>query len=182
MAQKLSEKLKIPWISTDTIRGLMREIVSDKKYPDLFKSRNAKAEIYLKTKTPKQIVKEQNEESKEVWKGVLGFIKSNYVWDSYIIEGVAILPSFFFKSFQNDESMKIIFLLNDNEKKIRDIVHLRGLWDDADKYPDSVKDLEVKWVLEFNCWLFSEVKKYKMPFVFFDEKKLEQNILKKIKI
>ena len=35
-ARKISEELKLPRVSTDTIRGMMRGIVRKKDYPDLF--------------------------------------------------------------------------------------------------------------------------------------------------
>ena len=178
IAEKLSRELGIPWISTDIIRELMRGIVRKKDYPVLSYFTKAKAKTYLKKHTPKQIVADQNKESLEVWKGIKALIDGNYVWDSYIIEGVAILPRLIYKDFKNNKSIKPLFILDDNEKRIRRVIYKRGLWDDADKYPDNVKEIEVKWVIAFNQWLKKELAKYKFPYI---EIKDRKNLVEKIK-
>ncbi len=178
IAEKLSKELGIPWISTDIIRELMRGIVGKKDYPVLSYFTKAKAETYLKKHTPEQIVADQNKESLEVWKGIKVFIDSNYVWDSYIIEGVAILPRLVYKDFKNNKNIKPIFLLDENRKGIKKIIYTRGLWDDADKYSDSVKEKEIEWVIAFNKYLKKELGKYKFPYI---EIKDRSNLIKEIK-
>ncbi len=97
-ARKLAENLKLPWISTDTIREQMRWIVRKEDYPDLFMhgdpsvSHTDKAVEFLTHNTAKEIVDHQNKESEDVWKGVRGLIESDYEWEDFIVEGVAILP------------------------------------------------------------------------------------------
>lgn len=39
------------------------------------------------------------------------------------------------------------------------------LWDDAEKYPDDVKEKEVEWVIEFNNFIKRESKKYRLPVI-----------------
>ncbi|MBL7142330.1 MAG: hypothetical protein ISS83_01510 [Candidatus Pacebacteria bacterium] len=163
LAKELSKKLGIPWISTDTIREFMREVADKKKYPNLFHFLERKPEIYLPSHTPEQIVKDQNKESVDVWKGVKSFIKSDYNWESYIIEGVAILPNLVSKDFSRNKSIKAIFVLNDNKKELENRIFKFGLWDDAGKYPDRLKPKELEWVIQFNLWLKGESKKYKYP-------------------
>ena len=163
LAKELSKKMGIPWISTDTIRGFMREVADKKKYPSLFHFVGRKPEIYLPSHTPEQIVKDQNKESIDVWKGVKGFIKSDYNWRSCIIEGVAVLPSFLSKDFSKNKSVKTIFILNDNREELKKRIFKFGLWDDAHTYPDYLKPKELEWVIFFNDWLKGELKKYKYP-------------------
>src|SRR3989344_370096 len=96
-ARKISDELKLPWISTDTIREQMREIVRKEDYPNLFlhgDDSSDRAVEFLTHNTADQIVEHHNKENEDVWKGVAGLIEGDYVWGSFIIEGVAILPRF----------------------------------------------------------------------------------------
>jgi len=162
-ARKIGEELKLPWISTDTIREQMRKIVNKKDYPHLFVFPNYNAEKgveFLTKKSAKEIVKFQNEESQEVWKGVKALIEIEYVWRDFIVEGVAILPDLVKELSIKDKQIKAVFLIDNDRERIRKTIFTRGLWADADKYPDSVKEKEVEWVMEFNKYISCEAKKY----------------------
>lgn len=164
--RKIAEELKLPWISTDTVREMMGEIVRKKDYPDLFFFDEATPKMatkFLNKYSANQIVKIINRESVEVWDGVKGIIDTDYVWGSYLIEGVAILPRL--ASKLKKKNVKTLFLVDEDEKRIRKNIFTRGLWDDARKYPDSVKEKEVEWVLEFNKYIKKEAKKYGFPVV-----------------
>ncbi len=170
LAAKLSKELGMPWISTDSIREVMRTGASKKENPDLFYFTDKKAEVYLKSHSPKEVVVDQNKESVDVWKGIKGFIESIFDYDSkikssYIIEGVAILPSLIYKDFPDSCFIKSIFLLDDNKDRIKKVIYDRGLWTSAKKYMDNVKDLEVEWVLAFNEWLKNDLKNFNYPVV-----------------
>jgi 2-phosphoglycerate kinase len=169
-AKRLSKKIGVSWISTDMIRSFMRNFVLKKDYPKLFEfvGSDVTAEKYLSSNTPKQIVKSQNKESIEVWKGVKYFIKSvdrSYASEenSYIIEGVAILPHLINKTFKKNKNIKPVFLLNKDIDQIRKVVFKRGLWGDAKEYSDDVKSVEVEWANLFNGWIEKEAKKYGYP-------------------
>src|SRR3989344_4571045 len=82
-ARKIAEELKLPWISTDTIREQMREIVRKEDYPVLFLHHKATPKMgveFLKKYSPKEIVEIVNNESLDVWKGVKALIDTDYVW------------------------------------------------------------------------------------------------------
>lgn len=165
VTRKLSEELSMPWISTDAIREVMRQIVRKKDYPELFyySNHHTTAEKYLTKHTPDQIVMHQNKESVEVWKGIRALIDTDYNWKSFIVEGIAILPNLVARFYKKDKMIKPIFLVNSDREWIRKVVFTRGLWDDAWKYPDSVKEKEVEWALKLNAWIKKEAKKYKYP-------------------
>lgn len=161
-ARKIAEKLKLPWISTDAIREQMRKIVRREDYPNLFLHANATSNLateYLTNNSAKEIVSHQNQESQDVWKGTRAFIETDYVWNSFIIEGIAVLPELI-SQLKEKENIVPIFLIDDNIERIRKTIFTRGLWDDADKYPDSVKEKEVEWVIEFNNFIKKEAKKH----------------------
>ena len=182
LAVKLSEEIKLPWISTDAIREIMRKTVKEEDYPNLFLFTKVTAENYLKKNNPEQIVKDMNNESFDVWKGIEALIKGDYWWDDhgYIIEGIAILPILIYKNFPNiPKNINPIFLINNDRKKIKEVIYKRGLWADADKYPDELKDLEVEWVFTFNNWLEQEAKKYKYPTINLKGKNITTSEVKK---
>ncbi|MBU0648738.1 hypothetical protein KJ969_01350 [Patescibacteria group bacterium] len=165
-ARKISEQLGFPWISTDIIREMMRELVNKKDYSNLFlHSTGITAQKYLTKYSAKQIVGNQNKESRDVWRGVKALIKTDYVWKSFIIEGVAILPDVVKKIMKKDERIKPVFLYNGSREKIKKVIFTRGLWDDAEKYSDSLKYKEVEWVLLYDDWIKKQAKKYNLPLV-----------------
>jgi 2-phosphoglycerate kinase len=164
LGRKLAEELKLPWISTDTIREMMRKLITDeKRFPHLMHDTRYTAEQYLTTFTPEEIVQHSIKESFDTWQGVQALIETDYVWKSFIVEGVAILPELVHKTFANNKSIKPVFLVTENRERIREVVFKRGLWDDADKYSDSLKDVEVEWAYQYSKWLHGEAKKYGYP-------------------
>ncbi|MCD6478177.1 MAG: hypothetical protein J7K87_04185 [Candidatus Aenigmarchaeota archaeon] len=186
IAKKLSEELKLPWISTDTIRELMRRLVKKEDYPALFYLSEAtpeKAVEFLTGNTPEDIVKIQNEESLDVWKGVKALIETDYVWESFIVEGVALLPHVISKFIRENKNIdaKAVFLVRDDVEHIRKVIFTRGLWDDAEKYPDSIKEKEVAWVIAFNNFIKSETKKYNLPTINVDYKNYLEEVKRMIK-
>ncbi|MBI2637558.1 MAG: AAA family ATPase [Candidatus Sungbacteria bacterium] len=168
LARKLAGDLQFPWISTDTIREQMRKLVRREDYPALFQHADATAEMgveFLNHNTAEKIVHHQNTESLDVQKGVRALIETDYVWDSFIIEGIAILPAFAREMMSAHTGIQTVFLIDENQERIRDAIFTRGLWDDADKYPDAVKEKEVRWVLAFNQRLIEEAARYGLPVV-----------------
>jgi 2-phosphoglycerate kinase len=183
LAVALSKKLGMPSISTDMIREFMRALVSPEKYPELFQFSDRIAEEYLSSHTPQEIVQNQNKESQAVWKGVVKFIESvgKTYENCYIIEGVAVLPGLVYANYKKDASVKTFFVVDNNEDRIRKVILERGLWDNADKYPDSVKEKEVQWVMEFNKYIKEEIKKYPFPIIEVKERDdLVEEIIKKL--
>src|SRR3989344_1069370 len=170
-ARKIAEELKLPWISTDTVR--------EKDYPVLFYHHKATPEMgveFLKKNSAKKIVEIVNKEGEDVWKGVKALIETDYVWSSYIIEGIAIIPNLI-HNLVKKKKIKAVFLIDENIDRVRKTVFTRGLWDEARKYPDSVKEKEVEWVIEFNEFIKKEAKKYGFPVVSVDRR----DYIKKIK-
>lgn len=182
LARKLAEELNLPWISTDTVREQMRQVVRKQDYPHLFIHANATAEIaveFLTHNTAKEIVDHQNEESREVWKGVEALIKTDYVWGSFLVEGVAVLPDLV-SNLKTGKKFKSIFLVDENVERIKELIYTRGLWDDADKYPDSVKEKEVEWVLEFNNYIKRECRRTNLPVVYIRDRSSYINEVKSL--
>jgi 2-phosphoglycerate kinase len=173
-AKALAEELQMPWISTDIIREQMRWIVSKDNYPRLFKFFEGGAEAaveYLTNNSAHQIVADQVEENEDVWKGVVGIVEGDYVWENFIVEGVAITPKLVSEQkWKIKKDIRSIFLIDEDRDRVRKTIFTRGLWDEADKYSDDVKEKEVEWVLAFNDWIKAEAQKYNMPVISVDRK------------
>lgn len=163
IAKRLAKDLGLPWISTDTIREMMRRVVSKEDFPHLLHTERYTAERYFQEFTTDQVVEHQITESGETWRGVKALIETDYVWGSFLVEGVGILPHLVSESFKGDLSVKPLFLLATNKERIREVVYTRGLWGEAKSYPDSVKEREVEWAYAFSMWLKSEAEKYGYP-------------------
>ena len=168
LAKKLAKSLKIPWTSTDEIREDMVKVSNKEKYPYIFMFCFANSKIvksYMKKYNPKEIAIHQKKESLEIWNGIAELLKNLKPKQSIIIEGVGILPKQTHEIMKKNKNIKALFLTQDNEEKIRKVIYKRGLWDYAHKYPDSGKEKEVLWVIEFNRYINKEAKKYNLPLI-----------------
>ena len=184
IARKLAEEFNFPWISTDSIREQMRKIVTKSDYPNLFdfvESSGQDAVEYLSSHSAKEIIEDQNRESIDVWKGAKAIIDTDYVWNSFIVEGIAILPSLIASIKAENKIIKTVFLVNSDEQRIREVIFKRGLWDDADKYPDSVKEKEVEWTIAFCNWIKEECAEYNLPVVDVSQPNYYEQIIEIIK-
>lgn len=185
-ARKLAEDLKLPWISTDTIREQMRWIVRKEDYPDAFhhfiESGSDKAIEFLTHNTAEQIVEHQNKESVEIWKGVRGIIEGDYAWGNFIVEGVAILPELVAnQEWKTKKDIKALFLIDEDKDRVRNTIFTRGLWDEPQKYPDNIKEKEVEWVFAFNEYIKKEAEKYNFPVISVDRKSYIDEVKKILK-
>jgi len=182
-AQKLAKEFKFSWISTDEIRKRMKKQVSRKDQPSLFFFMDQRAETgtkYLEKSSIEKIVKDQNNESFAVWKGVSNLIKKENSKKPLIIEGVAILPSLVAKLKKEKayKDVNVMFLVDNDISRIRESIFKRGLWDKANKYPNNIKEKEVEWVTDFNSFITKEAKKYNFPIIDINDRK---SYLKEIK-
>ena len=163
VAQLLSEKLKIPWVSTDTIRTVMQKVCNKGEYPSIFQDENYTAEEFLTKFSPEEIVERHHKENDAVWEGICAIVENGYPWDSFIIEGIAIEPHLIKKDLPDDSRIKTIFLIDEDTDRIREVVFNRGLWDSAKSYSDDVKEKEIVWVKEYSEKLKKEAEKYNFP-------------------
>jgi len=175
MAQKVSEHLGLPWISTDQIREIMREVASRDALPKLFTPEGYDVERFLTEFSVEEIVSMEIEQGEAVWSGVKKLINDDYTWtEGFIVEGVNILPQLVAQDYKDSEYIKTIFLVDEDVGRIRDVVFNRGLADDADKYSDDVKEKEVEWVLLFSQMLKTEAGKHNYKCV--EVKKQEEDL------
>lgn len=144
LATALSRRLGLPWISSDTLCEVMRQLVRPEDYPALRRGA-LRAEEYLSGRSLEQIIAEQLAQDLEVWKAVQALIETDYSWRSFIVEGVGVVPEKVQECYAGRSDVKSVFLYDGDERRIRKVVYARGLWGDADTYSDAVKPIEVAW-------------------------------------
>src|SRR5579872_2819760 len=129
LAAELSKRLQIPWVSTDDIRKWMEQIVRKEDYPDLFYGDGLDVvAFYEKFKTAEEIFQRENKQGDDVQKGIKAMIESFWWWDKFIIEGIAITPTFV-RQFQNthtDISVIPVFIVDTNRDNIKMRLEKRG--------------------------------------------------------
>jgi 2-phosphoglycerate kinase len=174
VAENLSKHLNLPWISSDQIGMIMRAVAAREKHPTLFTWEDYGGFQYLHKFTADQIADNEFAKGEAVWPGVRKLIKEDYTWNNgFIIEGDDILPHQVAQDFADSSDVKAVFIGDHDIERIRNVVSTRNLWDDANAYPDYVKEKEVEWVINFSEKLKSQVLKYKMPWVEVEKNKYD---------
>jgi len=163
LAKGLSEILGTPWVSTDDIRKWMEPLVRKEDYPDLFYSDGLDAEaFYKKYKTAQKVFELENRQGLDVQKGITAMIESFWWWDAFIIEGIAITPSYarLFQNSHKNLAVRSVFLIDRNRDSIWQRLTQRGLWGAAGTYPDYIKPIELEWTILFNHYYEAECAKH----------------------
>lgn len=183
IARKLGEELKLPWISTDTMLEAMREILKQEDHPALFdfQGKGASAEDYLSSHTPQQIVDSVITENIALWKVAKAFIETDYVWEKFVVEGVAVMPSLVAELDKEKAEILPIFIVDEDEERVKSVVYTRGLWDEANTYSDDVKPIEVEWAMLYSQYLKKECQKYGFkPYIIGDREEFLQSLIEEV--
>lgn len=150
-------------LSTDSIRGWMKKIVSKKDYPELFYAADMTAiQFYEKYTTPQSVVDGEIAEGKQVEKGITSLLNENLSWSHLVIEGIAITPGFMReieKEF-TDREVELIILADGDRDRIKRRISSRGLWGPLKSYPSSLIPKEVEWVVLYNQWFIEQAEQY----------------------
>jgi 2-phosphoglycerate kinase len=151
LAEQLSKRLSIPWISTDQIRTVIKSAIDKSMQTDI---------------------------NELVWKGVVAFVERYHPWNGCIIEGEVILPNLVARDLGHNEEIKIIFLTHSNTQQIERIVSERSKFPyiktkTLEEQKAKIKDLE-----ELNQQIESDAKAHKFTFVEAQTDKTLDNTLK----
>jgi 2-phosphoglycerate kinase len=167
MAQLLSERLQLPWVSTDQIREVMRTATRRVDSPNLFTPEGFDtAEKFLTHFTAEEIADMEMQQANAVWPGVKKLVLDDYTWrNGFIIEGVNITPKLVAEDFNQISNVHSVFLIDEDADRTKKVVYERGLWDDADSYSDKLKPKEVEWTVLFSKKLRQEAEKYNLPWI-----------------
>jgi 2-phosphoglycerate kinase len=166
LAAGVAMHLGVPWISTDQVRDIMRGVANRRDFPLLFNPEGYSAERFLTEFSAQQISDMEFNQGEAVWPAVIRFINDDYTWkNGFVVEGVSILPHLVAKDLKDKQSIKSVFVIDQDPQSIREVVFSRGLWGPADSYSDDVKEKEVEWTLVFGSRIKNEAAKYNLPCV-----------------
>lgn len=149
VAQKLADRLGVPCISTDDIRAEMRTRENKNDSPPLFfldKTTVSDPADFLSAISVNDLLNVVDGECREVWRGVLNIIENSKDSESFIIEGVAILPEKAAILERQKNNIKVIILINSDPGLIRNTIYSRGLGGSPNLFPEELKHKQMKWV------------------------------------
>ncbi len=168
IARQLSKELNLPWISTDQLRGVVRDYATRSQYPDLLLPEGLDtAEKFLTQFSAKEIADMEYKQAFDVWPAMKYLIEETYGWEEgVVIEGVNIVPELIIETGLRDkEGVASIFLIDEDQERLTDVVYGRGIWDKADSYSDDLKPKEVEWVGLYTLRLKEAAEKHQLPII-----------------
>ena len=167
LSRKLSKKLNIPYISTDTLRLVVKPYFKgserNKNFPFIEMFDSVSTDEFFQRYSGQEMLKADLTEAKATWPGLKSLIDWLLVCKmDYIIEGIHLLPGFV-KEFKDNKDVKIVFLTKTDVGKI-----LQGLSknkNNSDWLMDNVKDektisLAAESLLDYGKFFIKETKKY----------------------
>ena len=166
IAQALAAHLGLPWISTDQIRDIMRTVADRRTHPKLFNPEGYGAENLFNTFSAEQLVEIEVDQGEAAWTGIRALIARDYTWpQGFVVEGVNLLPHLIRRDFGDSADIRTVFVTEAEPKRMREVIFTRGIWDDAGRYPDSVKEKELAWVMQVDAWLKDHAQAHGFPVV-----------------
>lgn len=164
---RVAKHLGLPYMSTDQIRGVMKLVARTEDYPELFAPGvGYDAEHLLTNFSAQEIVDMELAEGPTVWSAVIKSIDKAYNWpEGFVMEGVHILPELVARDCKDNQEVRTVFLIDEDEDRMRDVIFKRGLWGKADTYADDLKEKEVEWASLFSRHIQSEAKVHGFPCV-----------------
>ena len=165
LAQNLSREIGLPWFSTDQIRMLMKIYALRDETGWLFLPEwHDTVDTFLGYYSPEEIVEMEFAQAHDVWPGIQTMIDDCYSYpDGCIIEWVNITPKLAAKHLSWRDDVLTLFVTDNNEQRIRDVIYTRWLFADAKKYSDTYKEKEVEWVQLYIEQLREQCEKYDFP-------------------
>jgi len=162
----LAAHLNLPWISTDQIRDIMRTVASRRDHPKLFNPEGYGAENLFDAFSAEQLVEIEVGQGEAAWTGIRALIERDYTWpQGFVVEGVNLLPHLIARDVAQDANVRSVFVTDSDPDRIRSVIFTRGIWDEAGRYPDSVKEKEFAWVLRYDAWLKEQALAHGFPVV-----------------
>lgn len=172
LSEKLSKKIKAPYVSTDYLKLMLRPYFKGAEKEKMFPFdkiwKSLTRENFFKKYTGKEMLHMDTYEAKIIWPGVRLFITHLAKGQiDYIIEGVHLLPKYI-KYFKNNPNVKIIFLSKTDEEKI-----YKGLFKNKGRKDWIMDKLEDKAIIKlaarnlstYGPYFEKETKKYKLKLI-----------------
>jgi len=165
LSRKLSKKLNVPYISTDTLRLVVLPYFKDrdKNFPFIKMYDSTTIDKFFQKYSGQEQLRADLKEARSTWLGIKSLIDYLLICKmDYIIEGIHLLPSFV-KQYRGNKDVKIVFLTKLDEEKI-----YQGLFKNkhnSDWLMDNAKSKETiriaaKAMSEYGRFFLKETGKY----------------------
>lgn len=165
IARELSARLGLPWLSTDQTRLALQGAVSSDTHPSLMSGHGLSAEEFFQTYSPEEIAEREYQHGVEAWPGNKHLIENDFTWrEGFIFEGVNILPSLL-PTLKTNSDVRPIFLTDTGDEALRKAIFGRGLYMDAARYDDTIKEREMVWARLFDERIIKEARGLGYPVV-----------------
>lgn len=183
LAKNLAKKYNCLYISWDFIRNWLQSTLKDDVKNNLFIFKGTAKQHYEKYSVEETVTMEYKRDT-EVWKWIMDFMCYNKDWDFYIIEWISIHPEFLQNFNVQDVQIIPLFLVDQNDERIRYVLETRGLWW---KDPDT-REVEGEYLRMTNKYYLESAQKLWKKYFILDknrDKTLQEievyldNILKK---
>jgi 2-phosphoglycerate kinase len=164
MANELSKKKNLPWLSTDQVRNLMRLTTTPEKHPKLFNPSGCVGVDSLLKFSTKELVQIEIDQAIATWEGIKYLVEEDYSFErGFILEGVNILPELVHQSYKNNGNVKPIFLIENNPDNVKEVILNRGLTLMPDEYNDDLVLKDLQWTTQFSNYVVDQARKYNYP-------------------
>lgn len=178
LAKQLSQKLDLPWISTDTLESVVSEYVPREKFPEMFPKATARVEtnrsndlFYEKYSTP-QIIDLYFKQGSTLTKAIKMFLESESIYNhSHILEGFHITPEITSDIQKMGYEAKPIFLGRENLSDTLKSIHqgnMVGDWVIEKTQNEATLEKIADMIVSFSAALKDEAKKYDQQYYSMD--------------
>lgn len=165
VARELSMRLNLPWLSTDQTRLVLQGVVSMNTHPSLMSGHGLSAEEFYQKYSAEEVAEREYQHGIEAWPGNKNLIENDFTWrEGFIIEGVNILPSLL-PTLKTRSDVRPIFLTDTGDEALRRAIFGRGLYTDAERYSDVIKEREMVWARLFDRRIIKEAREFGYPVV-----------------
>lgn len=182
IAKKLADKLKLSWLSTDTLRGVVRK--TGNFLPDhpinalLNKGEEDNQEEFYRDNSSWRTINLQNTESKFVADIVKVFIQeSSFLERNFIVEGVALWPPFFDHEWLDNNAVQFYCVGNTEIKTFSEYSWKnRGPGDWLEKADRKTFERVIRYCADFSKLFHQEAQKKQIPYFEISSPTFEKDI------
>lgn len=192
LARQLSQKLGLPWISTDTLESVVSEYVPKENFLEMFPKAMARVEtkrsndLFYEKYSVSQIINLYLKQGETLSKAIKMFLESESIYKhSHILEGFHITPELVANIKRDDIEVKAVFLGREDRVDILNAIkkgRKAGDWVAEQTKGEDTFEKIADMIVLFSTTLKSEAEKHDQRYYSVDgdfETNLEE-ILKKL--
>lgn len=170
LSRMLMDKLGVPWLSTDVMRSVIRDVTPEGERAQKFPFTGFTSNDQLSSVELQNMVQWQITEAESLQVAIESFSKHQLgVRDPQILEGVHLLPKHvraFLDSKDKNDVIRTVFVLSlDKEKQLQSMKSNTSHFDWLSGASENTFDAVAQFVVAYSQWLKQECDKYQLPYV-----------------